>query len=406
MKISLQGKCNRVLAVLFVAAIALGGAMTAITGWGEINDAVRRMDYLRAYLPKDWNGMDLLNARIRSLESKLGSALWLSEDLGYINSAFQYALGKRMINTGGSQMVRLETGHLYDLQGDADGAAKVAEIAGLKDMLGGEIPFLFVYEHPVVYDESMFPTGYEILDYGKEFADAALGALRARGVEAIDSRDVLRASGHSYDELLFRTDQHWTTLAAIVTAQEIARVASERTGIALNADLLDPEGFQTEVHEKLFLGKYGQRIGTGLIDPDDIITYAPAYRTDIRRNTYYLGMTYDEKGPFEEVVLRADKLVRGDAGYNINAYMDYGLTENYETFENADAAKARILLLKDSYSAPIGAFLSLVASDIYAVDMRRSSKSFPDLVEDFRPDIVVVAYSQQMLRDENYQFVG
>ena len=403
---SFQGRVNRILAVLFVAAIALMSVMTLLTKWDEIYDAVRRMDYLRAYLPEHWNGMDLFNARLRSLESKLGGALWKSEELGYVNSAFQYALGKKMINTGGSQMVKLNTGHLYDLQGPVSAVPKVSEIADLKDLLDPNLPFLFVYEHPVVYDEGMFPEGYEKLDYGTEFADEAVSLMRARGIDTIDSREVLNASGYSYDELLWKSDQHWTTLAAIVMAREIAREAAEKTGLPIDPNRIDPEGFETKVYEKLFLGKYGQRVGTGLIDPDDIVVYWPAYETEMRRETFYLGQMLNGEGSFREAIVRWDKLERGRSGYNINAYMDYGLTENYEHIENRTAPRARILLLKDSYSAPIGAFLSLTASDVYAVDMRRSNRTFPELVEEFEPDIVVVAYSQQMLRDENYQFVG
>ena len=403
---SFQGKINRVLAVVFVALIALMSVMTLLTKWDDIFDAVRRMDYLRAYLPKHWNGMDLFNARLRSLESKLGAALWKSEELGYVNSAFQYALGKQMITTGGSQMIRLNTGHLYDLQGNVSAAAKVDEIADLKDLLDPDLPFLFVYEHPVVYDDGMFPEGYEKLDYGTEFADEAVRLMRERGILTIDSREVLNASGYSYDELLLKTDQHWTTLAAIVMAREIARTAAEKTGLPIDPERIDPERFATQTYEKLFLGKYGQRVGTRLAEPDDIIVYWPTYETDIRRETFYLGKTLNGEGSFKEAVVRWDKLERGDGGYNISAYMDYGLTENYEHIENRTAPRVRILLLKDSYSAPIGAFLSLVASDVFAVDMRRSNRTFPELVEEFRPDIVIVAYSQQMLRDENYQFVG
>ena len=92
-------------------------------------------------------------------------------------------------------------------------------------------------------------------------------------------------------------------------------------------------------------------------------------------------------------------------GYNLKAYFDYGLTENYDIYSNPDGADCSILLLKDSYSASIGSFLSLLADEVYAVDLRRSDLTLAEWIEKAQPDAVVVSYSMQMMRQDAYVFV-
>ena len=239
---------------------------------------------LQKTLPEHPDPLDKLSARINSFTAAIADKMWLKDDMGYINSGFQYALGKKVINTGSQNMITLTTGHLYDLADYKPLSGNAREIADLRDTAEGR-PFLFVYEHPTLYDPAMMPAGYEALDHSAQMADEVLAALREGGVEVLDSRDVLPASGHPLDELLMVTDQHWSTLAAITMAQAIAGELNDMTGAALDPTLLDPENLNTLVHEKLFMGKYGQRVGPGIVDPDDIVEYWPKADTHIPADT-------------------------------------------------------------------------------------------------------------------------
>jgi len=78
--------------------------------------------------------------------------------------------------------------------------------------------------------------------------------------------------------------------------------------------------------------------------------------------------------------------------------------ESYSIFENPDAPDFTILLIKDSYSAPIGTFLSLLAKHVVYVDLRQDVDPLDTWVKKYQPDAVVIAYSLQMLRDDNYEF--
>ena len=59
-------------------------------------------------------------------------------------------------------------------------------------------------------------------------------------------------------------------------------------------------------------------------------------------------------------------------------------------------------MFKDSYSAPIGSFLSLLARRVVMVDMRTTDLSAMDYVNEVNPDIIIFSFSRQMYEDHHY----
>lgn len=403
----LQYRIDIILTALFLAVIFAMGILTVATDFSGLHNAFGGRRRVKSYLadPENYSQWDFLAARIRSLDDYLAENVYKADELGYFNSSLQYALGKRMVNTGGQQMLTLNSGHLYDLQNRVSMEPAIENLLAMRDTVSRDVPFLFVYEHPTIYDASQMPAGYDVLDDSDEIADDIVNRARDAGLNLIDSRDVLTASGVPLADLLMYTDQHWSTRASLTMAKSIAQELSALTGVDMHPERLDIENFETQVFPKLFLGKYGQRIGTGNIDPDDITIYWPKYDTNIHRYTNYLGKITDIEGSFKESMIRWDYL-EPDEGktWNIKAYIDYGLVENHDIYRNPDGADCTILLLKDSFSASIGSFLSLVADEIYAVDLRRSDMNLEEWLRESNPDVVVVAYSLQMLRQDEYEF--
>lgn len=400
---------HRVTAAVLTVAF-LGFVFTAfgamVTGSGrDILKSVQMTEDMKATLPEHATRLDRLAARINGFTAGIADAMWLKTEMGYVNSAFQYALGKRMINTGSQNMLTLTTGHLYDVSPYRSLRDGAESIVALRNDVLKDVPFLFVYEHPTLYDPAMMPEGYGALDHAGEMADEAIGVLREGGIDVLDSRDVLPNCGYDLNDLLMVTDQHWSTLAAIAMGQAIAGRLNDMTGASLDPSLLDMENLNTLRHEKLFVGKYGQRVGTGYVTPDDIVEYWPKADVTIHRHTLRTTSEEDVTAPFREAVTRFDRL-EPDPGrsWNTLAYTYYGQVEAYSAFENPGAPDYTILLLKDSYSAPIGTFMSLLARNVVCVDLRRDVDPLETWIEKYHPDAVVMAYSLQMLRDDNYEF--
>jgi len=405
-------RLHRVLSYVlaaFLLIVCFGmGVMTVVPNLGDLYQSLR-WHKMMAFLP-DPDAAEVpfltqLTARVRSLDAELSSSAYLADELGQMNASLQYAIGKRLVSTGSAQMVKLNGGYLYDIQEEQDLTDTVNEIVDLAHEISAERPFLFVYEHPTVYDQAMLPAGYDVLDFGEEAADQAVSILQEGNVPLIDSREVVTRGEYPLADFLLYTDQHWTTFASLVMAEEIALWAQDQ-GIDIDPALLDPDTFEREVYPNLFLGKYGQRIGTLNIEPDDITVWYPSYETEITRYTQKGKKEFEVTGDFRTAAVRWDMMEPNEDGWNIKAYTNYGLTEKFEHFTNPSAPDITIVLFKDSYAAPTGAFLSLTARNVYCVDLRQGDLGAMDYIEMYDPDLVVMAYSQQMLRDRDYAFVN
>ena len=394
-----------ILTVAFLGFIFTAFFTMVIRNHRELRHSVQMTPELKKTLPAHADRLDRLSARINSFTSAIAKYMWLKEDMGYVNSAFQYALGKKVINTGSQNMIRLTTGHLYDLADYKPLQRNAGDIVQLRETTLSDYPFLFVYEHPTLYDAAMLPEGYEALDHSARMADEVLDALRGADIPVLDSRVALPESGEALDDLLMVTDQHWSPLAAITMARAIARELNALTGVDLDPSALDRDRLDSLRHEKLFMGKYGQRVGTRFVEPDDIVEYWPKYDTHVTRDSIRAGVEEHASGSFREAVTRFDRL-EPEPGktWNTYAYTYYGQIEPYDILVNEDAPDCTIMLLKDSYSAPIGRFLSLAARRVVCLDLRRGTRPLDEWLEEYHPDAVVMAYSLQMLRDDEYAF--
>lgn len=389
----LQKVLDTILAVFLLVLIFSFGYKTVWENKDKLIGAARHMTKLQPYLPEDYNALDMFSARISSFDAALNNVMWKKDELGYLNSSFQYAMGKDMIATGKFNMLTLKTGDLYDLPTETDTKKQTDEIIAFAENAG--VPVVYVHEHPTTYEGNMPEGGYAMLDPGTEMSDRIVADLREGGMNVIDSRDIL--TGMAPSEIVLRTDQHWTSRAALI----MAKVVAEEMG--LEAEKLELENFDSETYPEKFMGKYGQKVGVNNVVPDDITIFWPTYETYIERYTLNNGKEEEISGTFKEAVIKWKNL-EGE-GWNIDAYRDYGLTEDFEHFHNEDAPDVTIMVYKDSYSAPMAAFLSLVARDVYAVDMRKAPELGQYYVDTYEPDHILVAYSRQMLCDNEYDLV-
>ena len=213
--------------------------------------------YAQNYLtnPDDPGFFEMTRARIQSLETALGDGIPLKEELGYFNASFQYGLGKEMVLQGSEQIVSLPHDQLYALTTTESLAQQADEVVRFYHAAKDRAPFLFAYVHPQFYrggDE--LPADYKAIDTGDFLADQVLDTMRSEGVDSLDSRDFfVDYPEYSVNDLQYKTDMHWTTLAALLATQSYVREINRLTGAKLDASKLDVQNFDTEVHKNLFL---------------------------------------------------------------------------------------------------------------------------------------------------------
>lgn len=368
-----------------------------------------RFSQARKFLsdPEDTGFFSMISARIASLQNRLGENIPFSDQLGIINASFQFGLGKQMVVQGSEQMLQLDNGQLYCMtrrESLAEGAQDVVE---LYEHLKGRVPFLFSYVQPGFYNGSLaMPEGYEVLDNGDALADEVLSIIRSAGIDALDSRTFFEDSGFTNDELQLKTDKHWTARAALLASQIYAKEINRLTGANLDVQRLSLDRFDEEVYEDLFLGSYGEQVGEVNAPREDITVFVPKYDTNLSRySRNSMGDEQQETGPFGESVLRRQYLAENEDGPNVKAYTAYGLTEVIDELTNhGDCEDLTILMLKDSYSAPISSFLSLTAKNVISVDYRYEKRGIDEIMEKYNPDIVIVSFSRMMFEEHNYDF--
>lgn len=354
-------------------------------------------------MPRNATVFDNVSARISKLSENVSSQLFLRNPIRQLNAAFQLAAGKKIISIAGNDMVKLRCGAYYGLFTGDFGYDKMEELASFAEKLKAEkgIDTVFAYCHSGLYEDGQLPEGMEELDNNLECADVLLAGFRARGVVVSDSRDAYRASGLTMDEAINKSDVHWSHKMALAAARQTALTMNEQLGLSLDADRLDIQNFDEIVYERLLMGEYGRRIGFENVTPDDIHELWPKYDTHMLYEE--LNDDVRREGSFREAVINEDNLTRDpDTGYSEKAYYIYSTYLAQTHIHNEDGAPLTVLVFKDSYGTPMGAFLSLTLRDVYAVDLRSTSLTMEECVDKVNPDLVIFAYSQQTLRDFSY----
>ena len=105
---------NRILAVALVAVMLIIGGLTLAGNARSLGYALL-VTYTQ-YLEPDSGFFGNVQARIQSVTNAINASLLGKDWFRRANAAFQLALGKEVLSFGGTTMVRLSTGQLYDVQ--------------------------------------------------------------------------------------------------------------------------------------------------------------------------------------------------------------------------------------------------------------------------------------------------
>ena len=395
----MRSKVNRVLAVLFCAAILLVGGMTLVKSGRNF-----AYGFFKSYtdqLPTDPDLFDNVSARIYKLNYNAENRLWGRDTLRHISARAQMLPGKELINIAGYDMVRLNSGGYYNVVSEAYDPDYALGFIDFAKRLKAErdIDTVFVYCHTALYEDGLLPGDVDVYDSNSEYADLLTEEFRQNGITVVDSRESYARSGLTLDEAVNKSDVHWSHRLALCTAHDALRAIRETLGYPVDASRLDINNFETEYYPKRLSGEFAKRVGDSLVEADDVTVLYPAYDTHIRYEVQ--GDTGKTKeGSFREAAINYANLVP-DPGksYSSNAYYIYGHYLEQTHTVNYDADNdLKILIFKDSYGAPLTIFMGLGARDVYAVDTRSSNKTIQDWVDEIQPDIVMLAYCEQTFR--------
>ena len=337
---------NRALAAILILSIVLIGGLTLAFHAKEFAYSLTK-GYTN-YLKQDGRPLAGISARISALTSTINRTVLGKDQFQTLNLRLQMALGKQMFSLGGTTMVKLKTGQLYDLMGKTDFSDDIEKMVKLKENLSEMgISMLYVYPHSYLYEDDMLPDG--VTDTNVAMADVLMRGLWDAGIPAIDSRDAYRAAGLTLDQAIYRTDQHWATPNLFATFQATAGKLNEM-GFAIDPALYDADNFKTDYYLRMHMGQVGERLGPSLIEPDDFVLIQPTYDTMLHKKSVNGANVGEASGSFSDLLnwsLVDEAKENGEANlYSVfgnhdaeNWYVNDKVSTGRELVEEADTAQ-------------------------------------------------------------------
>lgn len=215
--------------------------------------------------------------------------------------------------------------------------------------------------YPCQYNEK-WSNGYDGIPYSdyNEMIDDMTAYFRYYSIDYINYRDFFLEKGWKATDIFFKTDHHWTTLAAFEGYKELVRYLNEEFDENLDTYYTDEENYKFITYEDCFIGSQGRDAGVNYVGLDDYTLITPKFPTD-----YYFSytsrdnVTVEQEGDIQKTLINLKYLAMEDY-YEKDMYCTYmdgiHLKETVINKKNEDGLN--VLFIRDSYSSSLGTFFS------------------------------------------------
>lgn len=300
-----------------------------------------------------------------------------------------------------NDVVKLDNGYLVEVVPAVDVGAQAEETIKLADMLAAQdIPFLYVQvPYKISRYDGALPVG--VKDSSNDNADALVMRLSEGGVPVLDLRQWFYEEGMNQYDLFFKTDHHWTPEAAFLAYTKIVNVLEENWELSIDEQYTLRENYAEERYEDWFLGSRGKRTGIYYGGVDNITLLYPVFETQMTLSVP--SEKIFRSGSFKEAIFDYSNIEEKDYFLKnpYHAYIgdEYPLVQH----ENAQApVEKKLLIVKDSFTLPVQAYLSTCFTQIDVIDLRLYEEmSLCAYIEKTKPDMVMVMYNPYMLCEKN-----
>ena len=320
------------------------------------------------------------------------------EPLISLNGAYMRLTGARVSNG----IVLMKNGMLTEESAQADPGYAAGQITELYQYLQErDTPFLFV-EAPRKPDlsGSLMPEGTE--NYCNANADGLLALLEANGVPTLDLRGELTGTAEALEQYFYRTDHHWNAEGAFVAFQRIVERLGEED---ICSNVTERENWEKHTLPNYFLGSHGRRVGIGFAGVEDFLYLTPKF--DTQMSCTIADSEIYREGSFAETALAMERITGKPDYYNSSPY-DVHTGENYAhvQFRSETApSEKKVLMIKDSFGLPVEGFLATAFREVETLDLRHlKDTTAVEMIENFRPDVVIVMYNPFVMEGECLQF--
>lgn len=232
------------------------------------------------------------------------------------------------------------------------------------------------YKYPKYIDKS----------YGMENSDLFLSMIDKNNTKIIDVGRyfVDNFSKKELESFYFKTDHHWNSIGAYEAFKYIIEELNKYDN--LNIDLSKYNYKTSYLSNKPFIGSYNRNLYT-LFDTNEPIPYV--YMDRKYNNKYY----EIKDGKFEEVkenYIIGDRFNEDDMTYG-GAYT--GNHPYYKVINDKAITNKKVMIIRDSYQAPLTWLLSDVFTQVEIVDPRHVNMDIDEILKKSDSDIVMVMFN-------------
>lgn len=256
-----------------------------------------------------------------------------------------------------------------------------------------------------------YKEGIPYQDY-TSVADDYIFYSRNYNIPAIDLRIGLEKSNLQFSDMFFKTDHHWTPLAAFYAFDYMV---DELKAMGIDLDptgkYTDIHNYDTETYHECWLGSFGLETGINYVDKlEDITILNPKFDTNYFYRYRYSGDTHfvEEQGKFDQTLLKRKYIYQQSENnmYEGSAYNVYlnGICA-YDHIENKNNPEGpKVLFIRDSYSSPLGAYFSSLSSKVDMIWSKGYGKDIEKLIRENDYDYIFVATWPENIADDSFNF--
>lgn len=313
------------------------------------------------------------------------------------NGFIRNTLGQRTMK----DVVKTSSGKLVIPLGDVEVFAQAENTYIFHEWLKTQdIPFAYIQvPYEICKYDSQLP--YGITDYSNANADTYLALLEQNNVPYLDLRESMHTDGMTHYDAFFQTDHHWRIETAFWAYGEIVDYIEPILDVEIPNQYTSIDSYYVELTDAPVLGSSGRKTGISYGGLDTLSLIYPKYNVQASFEAPEEGIL--RTGTFQEAYMVYERL-EGDSLYEMSQYNVY-IGEDYPTTrqkcETAPCDK-KILIIKDSFSRPVQAFLGTSFSRVDTIDLRYYDGNIQEYILEYNPDIVLLCYNPYMLHSPDF----
>lgn len=287
-------------------------------------------------------------------------------------------------------VVAHETGELSFLIDDYKHEYPVESTIGFHNYLDNkDIPFLLLF---TPMKEGVIDSSYKgiYIDYRDKVNQEICDKMSNAGVHVIDYNEIMCRLDPSTDSF-YSTDHHWLPQTGLKACEVLSEYLNDDYGFVIDDSLFKEEKYQIEYGTIPMLGSQGKKVTSVYCDYEYNPILHPLYDSNL--TVFNSKLNTCSQGTIEETLFDYTQMEEGNP-YIHNQYKlyGYGSIPLIQMHNNLKNDGKRILVIKESFANCMIPFMSNMAEDVDAIDLRHFKGSIKAYIDKNKPDAVIMIY--------------